>query len=61
MRAAIVCATVAMSASALVNAARFSSLRMALMLFEVLSSFASTLVSTFSSRALSEGLVRITG
>ena len=61
LRAAIVCATAAMSASALLNAARFSSLRMALMLFEVLSSFASTVVSTFSRRALSEGLVRITG
>ena len=43
------------------NAARFSSLSMALMLLEVLSSLASTVVSTFSSRALSEGLVRITG
>ena len=61
MRAAIVRATVAMSASALLNAARFSSLRMALMLLDVLSSLASTVVSTFSSRALSEGLVRITG
>ena len=31
------------------------------MLLDVRSSFANTLVSTFSNRALSEGLVRITG
>ncbi|MNC89511.1 hypothetical protein D3C83_54570 [compost metagenome] len=39
----------------------FSSLRMALMLLEVLSSLASTFESTFSSLALSEGLVGIRG
>ena len=61
MRAAMVRATAAASARALFNAARFSSLRMELMLFDVLSSFASTDDSTFSRRALSEGLVWITG
>ena len=60
-RAAMVRATAAMSASALLKAAWFSAPRMALMPFEVLSSLVSTLVRMFSSRALSEGLVRITG
>ena len=61
LRAAMVCVMVARSASARLNDARFSSLRMALMLLLVLSSLASTVVSTFSMRALSDGLVRITG
>ena len=61
LRAARVRDTVAISASALLKALRFSTLSSASILLDVLSSLARTLVSTFSNRADSEGLVRITG
>jgi hypothetical protein len=51
-----VCATIAMSASELAKAARFSSLSRELSVFDRRSTLPSAVVRTFSSRALSEGL-----
>lgn len=61
LRAAMVRDTVAMSASALFNAAWFAGLSRASMVLDVRSSLVCTVESTFSSQALSDGLVRVTG